>query len=84
MEDLERLGNVGWQNILQSYYTYPAGFRRAVPYLFASLVFHHDWLRENLSERHPLWNQPIFTHLRGINGNENVTLVNSLLGRVLG
>ena len=54
-----------------------------MPYLFASLVYHYDWLRENLSDRHPLWNQPVFTYLRGINGADDATLMQSLRGRVL-
>ena len=55
------LSAIGWANILTGYDNYPACFQRVVPFLFASLIYHMDFLRTTLSARHPLWNQAIFT-----------------------
>ena len=32
----------------------PAGFKRAAPYLAASLLYHHDWILDNIAPNHPL------------------------------
>jgi hypothetical protein len=64
-EDLILLDHVGWERILPGYSHFPCGFQRTIPFLFASLCYHHDWLRTNLSAEHPLWKQPLFT--RSIN-----------------
>lgn len=47
LEDMAVLDELGWSNILEGFDDYPAGFRRVVPYLFASLVFHEDFLRKS-------------------------------------
>ena len=71
LEDMAVLNEVVWSNILEGFDDYPAGFRRVVPYLFASLVFHEDFLRNELCEHHPLWNQRIFIKKQWINGYGN-------------
>ncbi|KAF0709701.1 hypothetical protein AaE_012801 [Aphanomyces astaci] len=45
-----------WESILPGYSSfYPATFRSAVPYLLASLVHHHAWLKSTLHHSHPLF-----------------------------
>ncbi|KAJ1441497.1 hypothetical protein B484DRAFT_299081, partial [Ochromonadaceae sp. CCMP2298] len=43
------------------YDEYPGSFKRTVPYLLATLLYHLDWLRATLSSQHPLWLQLLFT-----------------------
>ena len=74
---LNRLANIGWNAILPGYDLFPGGLKRAVPFLFASLVYHIEWLEQKLSPLHPLWQHPVFTQLRGLD-NENISLVISL------
>lgn len=75
---LNELSEIGWNNILEGYDDYPAGFRRIIPFLFASIVFHEEFLRKELSEMHPLWNQRVFTKIY-----QGVTIVDTMKGRVL-
>ena len=51
MENMERYG---WENVIDRYHDYPDCFRRVIPYLFSSIVFHFDWLKANLHSNHPL------------------------------
>jgi hypothetical protein len=60
---LQELNDIGWDNILEGYAHYPTGFKRVIPYLLASLLYHENYLRANLDSRHPLWNQKVFTTL---------------------
>jgi hypothetical protein len=60
-----------WQEILPEFGQYPESFRQVVPYLLASIVFHHKWLKDNLHENHPLfvsrvWTTPKFTSLTSL------------------
>ena len=57
-EDIALLNDIGWQHILEGYSNYPV-----VPYLLASLLYHEEYLRLELSARHPIWNQKLFTTL---------------------
>lgn len=61
--DVAALNEIGWQHILEGYAHYPASFQRVVPFLLASLLYHEEYLREQLSTSHPLWNQKVFTAL---------------------
>ena len=71
---LESLNQFGWSNILPWYNAFPAQFKRCVPFLFASLVyhFHNGNLEKLIAPGHPLFSQPIFT---------NRNLINSLKDR---
>lgn len=77
-ESLEVLREVGWVNILEGYDRYPTGFKRALPYLLASLLYHIDYLRENLSSQHPIWSQRMTT-LR----HQNVSFIEYFQPRVI-
>lgn len=44
-----------WTAIVPSYEQFPQSFRRAIPYLLASIVYHKDFLQANLSKKHPLF-----------------------------
>ena len=59
-EDLENMSRVGWHNVLPGYSDFPASFKTIVPYLFASVIYHQDYLRETLSSNHPLFETQIF------------------------
>ena len=51
-----------WEDILPGFTSfYPENFRVALPYLLASLAYHHDWLLETLSPNHPLFLQRVWT-----------------------
>lgn len=51
-----------WKDICPGYDEYPTGFQSCLPYLLASLVFHHNWWSNcnergvyvNISGRHPI------------------------------
>jgi hypothetical protein len=58
--DVEMLHNFGWNNILEGYEDYPTSFKRVIPYLLASIVYHYDNLLKSLSSNHPLWKQRLF------------------------
>ena len=58
---LQRVLEIGWENLLEGFYDYPEAFLRVVPFFLASIVFHQDFLRQNLAESHPLFDQRIFT-----------------------
>lgn len=60
----------------------PTGFQATVPYLLASVLHHHTFLRQNLSERHPLWTSRMFTSRFQIMGR-NQTLMEYFASRVL-
>ena len=50
-----------WLTILPGYEQLPLGFQQICPFLLASLVRHHDWLRATLPPTHPLFLSPLFT-----------------------
>ena len=51
-----------WEAILAGYTTfYPSSFRVALPYLLASLVYHRQWLENNLPKCHPLFFASVWT-----------------------
>ena len=58
---LQRVLEIGWENLLEGFYDYPEAFRRVVPFFLASIVYHQDFLRQNLAKSHPLFDQRIFT-----------------------
>jgi hypothetical protein len=50
----------GWRSIVPGYDTLPMGFKSVLRFLLASLVYHQDWLRDNLPAAHPLFSSPVF------------------------
>ena len=48
------------EEILPGYAAFPASFKQAVLFLLASLVHHTPFLREHLSNDHPLWSTPLY------------------------
>ena len=64
------LTNAEWEFICPGYLEYfPPIFKQVLPYLLASLIFHQDWLKENLPPNHPLFNQTVW---KGETGKENI------------
>lgn len=60
-DDLAILDDIGWEEILEDYTWYPDCFKRIIPYLLASLLYHEQWLRQTLDPIHPLWRERVFT-----------------------
>jgi hypothetical protein len=50
-----------WNNAIPGYDKKPSGFRAILPYLLASLLYHEEFLRAELSENHPIFRSRIFT-----------------------
>ena len=59
--DFVQISEHGWSNLLPGYEHYPACFQGVIPYLFASIVYHEEFLRQNLDAQHPLFSTTIFT-----------------------
>ena len=64
IETLNYLSNYGWEKILDGYDNYPPSFKRAVPYLLASLVYHSNkgHMLSLFDARHPIFFQRVFTN----------------------
>jgi hypothetical protein len=56
-ETQRKMNHSFWQNIVDGYDNYPVTFRPAFPFLLASLVYHEDFLVENLNVEHPIFIQ---------------------------
>jgi hypothetical protein len=56
--------------------------KRVIPFLAASIVYHYDWLRIELSPLHPIWNSRIITTPITI-GNRMVYIANHFKNRIL-
>lgn len=41
-QTLVQLCEYGWEKILEGYNNYPASFKRVIPFLLASLMYHFD------------------------------------------
>ena len=54
------LAQVVWSTVLPLYPRLPETFKRAVPYLLASICFNEQWLRSTLPTHHPLFNTHLF------------------------
>lgn len=75
-ETLKYLQEYGWNNILPGYDNYPTSYKRVLPFLLASLVYHR-WkgdLDRLLPPAHPLFRTPLFV---------NVDLMTSLETKVI-
>jgi hypothetical protein len=61
-EAMPILHEIGMENILEGYEDYPKVFQVVILHLFANIIYHVSWLRENFdSIHHPLFQQRIFT-----------------------
>ncbi len=57
---LETLAEADWAGMLENYAAYTPAFRGILPFLLASLVYHDDWLHENLDCQHPLFDSRVY------------------------
>jgi hypothetical protein len=57
----EGLREINWSTVLPLYSRLPETFKRALPYLLASICYHEKWLRSNLSPQHPLFSTYLFS-----------------------
>jgi hypothetical protein len=61
-ETLERIKESDWENMLGTPFSnVPVGMKKALPFLFASVCFHHEWLTSNFNQAAPLWKLPVFS-----------------------
>lgn len=70
LTDLSELEGYGWNNILDSYDSFPMCFKKVIPMLLASIIYHMAWLKSNLSKKHPLWNSRLMTSM--VNGESHI------------
>jgi hypothetical protein len=54
------LSDEEWVAYIPGWRKYPASFRKTIPYLLASVVYHSDWLRRTLDAAHPLLHSRFF------------------------
>jgi hypothetical protein len=54
------LGQIEWPTVLPLYPRLPETFKRALPFLLASICFHEQWLRDTLPSHHPLFSSYLF------------------------
>ena len=52
---------IAWPTVFPLYTRLPESFKRALPYMLASISYHEEWLRSNLPAMHPLFSTPLFT-----------------------
>ena len=50
-----------WSDMIPNYDSYPEGLKRAAPHLLASLIYHEQYLRDTLSEHHPIFSSRVFS-----------------------
>ena len=59
--DIAALGNHDWESLISGYASFPDSFKTTLPFLLASLVYHADFLRDELDPQHPLFSSRLFT-----------------------
>ena len=62
LDDGPILSEAEWEGAFPNYSAVPATFRQALPFLLASVLYHHDWLNEHLPANHPLRSSRVWTH----------------------
>jgi hypothetical protein len=67
-KDLEKLNSIGWNNICPGHQNYPECFKLVIPFLFASLLYHHAWLETTFSPQHPIFQQSYLSNTYSIDG----------------
>ena len=60
-KDFSELTETGWEVILPRFRTLPSSFQGIIPFLFASIVYHVEYLENMLSPQHPIFQSTIFT-----------------------
>ena len=58
--DSNGLALIQWPVVLPLYPRLPETFKRALPYMLASICYHEEWLRATLSPRHPIFASHLF------------------------
>ena len=51
-----------WEGVFPNYHSAPATFKQVLPFLLASVLYHREWLNENLPASHPLRSSRVWTH----------------------
>ena len=58
--DADGLADINWPAVMPLYSQLPDTFKRAMPYLLASVCYHEQWLRSALPAHHPLFHSYLF------------------------
>jgi hypothetical protein len=58
--DAAGLAQIDWSTVLPLYPRLPATFKRALPFLLASICYHEQWLKSTLPAHHPLFSTYLF------------------------
>ena len=58
---LEKGRRIGWGNLIPDYDEFPPSFQQVVIFFLASIIYHHDFLRDNIDSQHPLFSKRLFT-----------------------
>ena len=58
--DLTDISEEDWCSVCPSYKAMPDGFKRAIPFLLASLFYHEQYYRETFHANHPIFLCPVF------------------------
>ena len=58
--DADGLAGISWPTLMPLYSQLPDTFKRAMPYLLASICYHEQWLRSSLPAHHPLFHSYLF------------------------
>ena len=74
------ISHIAWTSIVPHYDSFEADFQRVIPFLFASLVHHWDWLKDTLPPDHPL----MVSKLAVLHTNVIADMKPKLLGGVVG
>ena len=53
--DIKSITDVDWEYMVSGYTNYPLCFQFAIPYLVASVIYHREWIRNNLPRNHPFF-----------------------------
>ena len=60
-EDHAEICKMGWELVLPGFDRLCASFQSIVPYLFASITYHADFLAPEFSPQHPIFQTTVFT-----------------------
>ena len=65
-EGLKMVHAIGLNNLVEGYEKFPDCFKRVAVMLVARVIYGHNFLRENLDPRHPIWNQRLFARFENM------------------
>jgi len=70
-EGMERLRSIGYNNLINGYSSYSAGYRGCIPFYIALILFQLPTLKEWWPAGHPVWGSRLFITLQ----NEDISFL---------